>query len=117
MVGFAVVAGVGAGTGASVARCFAKAYPVALLARSPANYEDLAKEINSSGGKAIGISTDVSDEKSVKSAFEKIQKEFGDVCAAAIFNASGVSTFQQLVRSTNMLRVSGNSPENVHERH
>jgi NAD(P)-dependent dehydrogenase (short-subunit alcohol dehydrogenase family) len=87
---FAVVAGVGPGTGASVARRFAQAYPVALLARNPDNYESLVQEINKSGGKAIGISTDVSSEESVKSAFKKIQEEFQSAnCAAAIFNASG----------------------------
>lgn len=86
----AIIAGVGAGTGASVARKFALAYPVILLARSPASYEPLVEEINKSGGKAIGISTDVSDSKSVKSAFEQIEQEFKGVgCAAAIFNASG----------------------------
>jgi len=87
----AVVAGVGPGTGASVARKFAKAYPVVLLARKPQNYEDLAKEINSSGGKAIGISTDVSDASSLTNAVDTIKKEFGsDIgAAAAIFNASG----------------------------
>lgn len=87
----AIVAGVGPGTGASVARKFAKAYPVVLLARKPENYESLAKEINSSGGKAIGISTDVADQSSLKSAVDAIKKEFGnDVgAAAAIFNASG----------------------------
>jgi NAD(P)-dependent dehydrogenase (short-subunit alcohol dehydrogenase family) len=88
---FAVVAGVGPGTGASVARRFGKAYPIALLARSPENFESLVKEINGSGGKAIGISTDVSSEESVQKAFEEIKKEFGGEvgCAAAIFNASG----------------------------
>lgn len=87
---FAVVAGVGPGTGASVARKFAAAYPVALLARNPENYEFLVKEINEKGGKAIGISTDVSSSKSVKDAFSKIKEELGDVpCAAAVFNASG----------------------------
>ncbi|QIW99399.1 hypothetical protein AMS68_004917 [Peltaster fructicola] len=87
---FAVVAGVGPGTGAAVARRFARAYPVALLARSPENYESLVEEINKSGGKAIGISTDVSSPESVKSAFDKIQKEFNSTeCAAAVFNASG----------------------------
>ncbi|KAF2793056.1 NAD(P)-binding protein [Melanomma pulvis-pyrius CBS 109.77] len=87
----AIVAGVGAGTGASIARKFAATYPVVLLARNPDNFEGLAKEINASGGKAIGISTDISDAKSVKSAIEVIKKEFGsDVgAAAAIFNASG----------------------------
>lgn len=87
---FAVVAGVGAGTGRSVALKFAKAYPVALLARNPANYEDIVKEINSAGGKAIGISTDVSDPSAVKSAFQQIEKDFAGLkLAAAIYNVGG----------------------------
>jgi len=61
-----------------------------LLARNPANYEPVAEEINSSGGKAIGISTDLSDSKSVQAAFEKIAQQFPDVpLAAAIFNPGG----------------------------
>ena len=87
---FAVVAGVGPGTGPAFVRRFAKAYPIALQARSPENYESLVQEINSSGGKAIGISTDVSSEESVKNAFAKIKQEYqGAGCAAAVFNASG----------------------------
>lgn len=86
----AIVAGVGAGTGAAVARKFAAAYPVVLLARSPENYESLAQEINSSGGKAIGISTDVSSPESLQQAFRKISEEFPNApFAAAIFNAIG----------------------------
>lgn len=87
----AIVAGVGPGTGASVARKFAKTYPVVLLARKPENFESLANEINKSGGKAIGISTDVSSQSSLQDALSKIKQEFGnDVgAAAAIFNASG----------------------------
>ena len=73
----AIIAGVGPGTGASVARKFAATYPVVLLARKPESYESLANEINQKGGKAIGISTDISDSKSVKSAVEAIKKEFG----------------------------------------
>lgn len=87
---WAVVAGVGPGTGATVARKFSLQYPVALLARNPDNYEPFVKEINNAGGKAIGISTDVSDANSIKSAFQNIESEFGSHgCAAAIFNASG----------------------------
>jgi NAD(P)-dependent dehydrogenase (short-subunit alcohol dehydrogenase family) len=87
----AIVAGVGPGTGASVARKFAKTYPVVLLARKPENFEGLAKEINAAGGKALGISTDVSDLASLKNAVDIIKKEFGQdvAAAAAIFNASG----------------------------
>lgn len=87
---FAVIAGVGAGTGSTLARRFAKEYPVALLARNPESYESLVQEINNSGGKAIGISTDTSNEESVKSAFKTISQTYDDApCAAAIYNASG----------------------------
>ncbi|KAK1061283.1 hypothetical protein LTR74_011167 [Friedmanniomyces endolithicus] len=86
----AIVAGVGPGTGAAVARKFAAAYPVVLLARNPANYESLVEEINKSGGKAMGISTDVSSPESLKAAFDKVKAEHKDApIAAAIFNASG----------------------------
>ncbi|KAH2331591.1 hypothetical protein KXV29_006295 [Aspergillus fumigatus] len=64
----AVIAGVGPGTGASIARRFAKAYSVVVLSRNPANFEPLVQEINSSGGQALGISADVTDSTSVKSA-------------------------------------------------
>ncbi|KAK1761394.1 hypothetical protein QBC47DRAFT_290930 [Echria macrotheca] len=84
---YAVVAGVGAGTGRSVALRFAKAYPVALLARKPESYNDIVAEIKQQGGEAIGISTDTADEASVKAAFETIKKEFpGKKLAAAIYN-------------------------------
>lgn len=87
---FAVVAGVGPGTGAACARRFAASYPVVLLARNPDNFESLVEEINKNGGKAMGISADVSSEDSIKSAFDKIKEEHKDApCAAAIFNASG----------------------------
>jgi len=87
----ALVIGLGPGTGAAVARRFSQAYPVVCLARTPASYDATVADIKKAGGQAIGISTDVSDVKSVTNAFDQIQKEFGaDVgVAAAIFNASG----------------------------
>lgn len=67
---------------------FAKTYAVALLSRNPANYESIVKEINDAGGQAIGISTDVTVESSVKDAFAEIGKQFkGKKLAAAIYNA------------------------------
>jgi len=87
---FAIVAGVGPGTGASIARKFAATYSVVLLARNPENYKSLVTEINGNGGKAIGISTDVSDAKSVQNAFSQIESEFKGVgLAAAVFNVGG----------------------------
>ena len=74
---FAIIAGVGPGTGASIARKFAAAYSVVLLARNPANYEAVVSEINQSGGRAAGITADVADEDSVKKAFSKIEARTG----------------------------------------
>lgn len=84
---FAIVAGAGPGTGRACALQFAKAYPVVLLTRTPESYQDTVAEINKSGGKAIGISADTSDVKSLNSAFEAIAKELpGLKLAAAIYN-------------------------------
>ncbi|RAK95051.1 oxidoreductase, short chain dehydrogenase/reductase family [Aspergillus ibericus CBS 121593] len=87
---FAIIAGVGPGTGASIARRFAKSYPIVVLARNPANYQGVVDEINSTGGQATGISTDLSDSAGVKSAFEQIKSQFsGATLAAAVFNSGG----------------------------
>jgi len=93
----AIVAGVGPGTGAAIAKTFAKAYPVVLLARRPESYESLANEINGSGGKALGISTDVSDPQSVKDAMALMEKEFGSGFGAAV---SGISLALPSIRLT-----------------
>ncbi|KFA55133.1 hypothetical protein S40293_08677 [Stachybotrys chartarum IBT 40293] len=87
---FAIVAGVGPGTGRATAIRFAQAYSVVLLARRAESYQDIVAEIKQSGGHAVGISTDVSDPASLKSAFGTISKELPDSkLAAAVFNANG----------------------------
>jgi NAD(P)-dependent dehydrogenase (short-subunit alcohol dehydrogenase family) len=98
----AIIAGVGPGTGAAVAKRFAAKYPVVLLARKATSYEPLVKEINDKGGKAVGFETDVSDEKSTGSLIEKVKSEFGaDIgLAAAIFNASGPFSRKPFLETT-----------------
>lgn len=64
------------------------------MARNPDNYNSLVEEINankSGPASAMGISTDVSDAGSVKSAFGKIEEKFGKEAkvAAAVFNVGG----------------------------
>ena len=89
---YAIVAGVGAGTGRSVALKFAKIYPVVLLARKPESYESIVAEIQEAGGQAVGISTDLTDPQSVEAAFSAIQKTEGFAgagLAAAVYNVSG----------------------------
>jgi NAD(P)-dependent dehydrogenase (short-subunit alcohol dehydrogenase family) len=84
---FAIVAGVGPGTGRSVALRFSEAYPVVLLARRPESYNDVVTHINKAGGKAIGITADATDESSLASALETIKKELpGLQLVAAIYN-------------------------------
>ena len=84
---YTIVAGVGPGTGRSVAIRFSEAYPVVLLARSPESYNGVVAEINKAGRKAIGITADATDESSLKLAFESIEKELpGSKLAATIYN-------------------------------
>ena len=84
---FVVVAGVGPGTGRSVALRFSEEYPVVLLARRSEIYSDVVAQINKAGGRAIGINADATDESSLTSAFETIKKEFESFqVVSAIYN-------------------------------
>lgn len=84
---YAIVAGIGPSTGRSVALKFSEFYPVVLLARRPESYEDIVAQINKTGGRAIGISTDATDKDALAAAFETIKNEFGDLkLVAAIYN-------------------------------
>ncbi|KAK4122702.1 NAD(P)-binding protein [Parathielavia appendiculata] len=73
---YALIAGVGPGTGRAVALRFARAYPVVLLARKPESYEGIVAEIRRQGGEAVGVSADTSDAASVQSALEVVRREF-----------------------------------------
>lgn len=85
----AIVAGVGPGLGASLARAFAReGYAVGLLARRSESSAPVAEEIQTQGGKALPMGVDVSDRKSVFDAVEKVRSEFGSITALA-YNASG----------------------------
>ena len=60
---FANVAGVGPGTERSVAVRFSEYYPVILLAAlRPESYDDVVAQIHNTGGRAIGITADVTNE-------------------------------------------------------
>jgi NAD(P)-dependent dehydrogenase (short-subunit alcohol dehydrogenase family) len=83
----AVVAGVGPGNGAALARCFAaEGYRVAALARDKKNFEDLVEELPA----ARGYACDVSDAAAVGATFARIRDELGSI-EVLLFNAgSGV---------------------------
>ena len=83
----AIVAGVGAGTGAALARRFhADGYRVALLARDLGVTGSLASELD--GCKAYAC--DVGDAASVEAATAGIQRDLGDV-DVLLYNAGGGS--------------------------
>lgn len=77
-------------SGTSIARRFAQRYAVALIARNKSSYEAIVDEINSSGGKAVGFTTDMSHAASVKDTFEAINDAMaGNKLAAAVYNVGG----------------------------
>ncbi|MBX0346669.1 SDR family NAD(P)-dependent oxidoreductase [Haloarcula pellucida] len=73
----AVVAGVGPGLGASLARRFvSEGCTVGLFARSEDYVTDLADDI---GERAIAVPTDVTDPEAVAEGFERVREAFGPV--------------------------------------
>jgi NAD(P)-dependent dehydrogenase (short-subunit alcohol dehydrogenase family) len=85
--GVAAVVGVGAGLGAALARRFAGQYAVALLARDEGKLNELASEIEASGGRAIAVPADVSKPQQMSPAFERIRNELGEV-DVLLYNAA-----------------------------
>src|SRR6185369_9012878 len=85
----AIVAGVGPGLGAALARAFAReGFAVGLLARKTESSTPVEAEIRKSGGKAKALAVDVTDRAAVSKAVKELRAEFGAVTALA-YNASG----------------------------
>ncbi len=85
----AIVAGVGPGLGASLARAFAReGYSVGLFSRRSDSSEPVAAQIQARRGKALVVPVDVTDRKAVFQAVEKIRAELGTITVLA-YNASG----------------------------
>ena len=76
----AVIAGVGPGLGASVARTFADhGCDVGLFARSESFVDDLATDLRETGVDAVAVPTDISDPEAVARGFEVVREELGPV--------------------------------------
>ncbi|AZH23953.1 SDR family NAD(P)-dependent oxidoreductase [Haloplanus aerogenes] len=89
MTRMAVVAGVGPGLGAAVARRFAaEGCRVALLARTKSYLDTLAADLDGTAGAGLAVPTDLTDADAVESAFETIRAEWGPT-DALVYNASG----------------------------
>jgi NAD(P)-dependent dehydrogenase (short-subunit alcohol dehydrogenase family) len=76
----AVITGASGGVGRATARVFAEAgYDLGLLARGSAGLEAAAKEVESSGGRAVIITTDVSSFEDVERAATTIEEQLGPI--------------------------------------
>lgn len=86
----AVVTGASGGLGADAALAYAQnGADVALLARRKDRLEALAKEIESTGRKALAVQCDVANEASVENAIEEVINYFGKI--DILLNNAGVA--------------------------
>lgn len=83
----AAVVGVGAGLGAALARRFAAAYTVALVARDSEKLEKFADDIKAAQGRAIVVPADVSKASEIESAFARIREDAGEI-DVLLYNAA-----------------------------
>lgn len=86
----ALVTGAGSGIGRATALALArKGARVALLSRTEEEIPDAAKEIESSGGQAIAIRADVSSDKEMREACERVRTQWGHL--DIVFANAGVN--------------------------
>ena len=75
-----VITGSSAGVGRAIAHAFAKrGAHVGLLARGQEGLDAAAREVESFGGQALAVPTDVADHEQVEAAAQKVEEHFGDV--------------------------------------
>ena len=75
-----IVTGSGRGIGRAIALALAREGScVAVIARTESEIESVAQEINSLGGKAIAIKTDVTNESEVNSMVQTVLNKFGRI--------------------------------------
>lgn len=76
----AVIAGVGPGLGASLARKFAReGCRVGLFARSESYLEDLADDLAATDGDAVAVPVDITNRDAVEGGFAAVRDAFGPV--------------------------------------
>jgi NAD(P)-dependent dehydrogenase (short-subunit alcohol dehydrogenase family) len=81
-----IVVGAGPGIGASVARRFSRAgFAVGLIARSRATVDATSADL--SGGTAVGLTADVTDEPALRAALDQLVGQIG-VPSTLVYNAA-----------------------------
>src|ERR671938_1593930 len=94
-----VVTGASAGVGRATAQAFAKrGARVGLIARGRAGLEGVKTEVESLGGKALVLPTDVADAGAVEAAAQKVEEELGPIDIWV--NNAMVSVFSQVKEMT-----------------
>jgi NAD(P)-dependent dehydrogenase (short-subunit alcohol dehydrogenase family) len=84
----AIITGASRGIGAAAARRFAAAGAfVVLAARTTSDIEKIAGEIEASGGRALAVTTDVTDERQVEDLVKRAVETYGRLDVA--FNNAG----------------------------
>jgi NAD(P)-dependent dehydrogenase (short-subunit alcohol dehydrogenase family) len=92
----AIVTGAGNGIGLVIANKFAAEGAKVIVADiNDSAGERTAREIIDSGGTALSITTDVSDEKQVKTMVEKVLSQFGQI--DVLVNNAGISVHKLLI--------------------
>ena len=75
-----MVTGASAGIGRATATAFARnGWCVALLARGADGLAGAVRDVESVGGQALAIETDIADERQVQSAAERIERDLGPI--------------------------------------
>jgi NAD(P)-dependent dehydrogenase (short-subunit alcohol dehydrogenase family) len=89
----AIVTGASSGLGQAAARLIARrGARVALVARRGDRLEELAREIEGRGGRALAVPCDVADPEAVTAAFERIRRELGE--PDILVNAAGMGVWK-----------------------
>ncbi|MEO6039899.1 MAG: SDR family oxidoreductase [Saprospiraceae bacterium] len=88
-----VISGASRGIGRAIATKLAReGHFVVLLARNAEEITELEFEIDQSGGKALAIAADISDEKQVIAVMDKVIRDFGRI--DVLVNNAGIGVFK-----------------------